>query len=310
MPASISYKIDGKPQVIKCSAVVTIGRDKSSDVMIKELTVSRNHAVIRRLSGGDYYLVDSGSSNGSYVNQNRVVAPKLLHNGDIISIGQMEMTFSQHNKAEDHIDSVSMLETIIHDAPVLKQITILVADMRDFTSLSEQVPINTLTKIMNSWFHQVNTIVLEAGGIVDKFIGDCVFARWESENDQLATIANALKAALEINDYTQQLGENYKDQLPNELRIGVGINTGTASVGGIGSDNSALGDAVNIAFRMESSSKVLDKDVVISEYSFKHMPEKLWHGKVQHISVKGKRDPVGIIALSFSGATKLLKKLS
>lgn len=310
MPAFINYKLNNLPQELRCSAVVTIGRDKSSDILIPELTVSRNHAVIRRLSGGDYYLVDSGSANGSYVNKTRVVAPKLLHDGDVISIGQSEMAFSQKNKAEDHIDSVSMLDTIIHDAPVLKQITILVADMRDFTSLSEQVPINTLTKIMNNWFHQVNQIVNDEDGMVDKFIGDCVFARWESDRDPVETIGHALQVALDIKNYTNRLYDEFKDQLPNQLRIGVGINTGTASMGGFGTDNTALGDAVNLAFRMESATKALKRDVVMSEYSFNHLPEKLWRGKEQHITVKGKREPVGILAMSFSGAEKLLKKIT
>ncbi|MDH5180019.1 MAG: adenylate/guanylate cyclase domain-containing protein [Gammaproteobacteria bacterium] len=309
MPASIFYKTDGKPHELVCRAVLTIGRDKSNDIVLPELTVSRNHAVIRRLAGGDYYLVDSGSANGSYVNQNRVVAPKLLNNGDTISIGKFEIVFKQTNKGENHIDSVSMLETIIQDAPVLKQITIMVADMRDFTSLSEQVPIHTLTRIMNGWFHQVNQIVTDADGLVDKFIGDCVFARWETDADQVDTIIKALKSAIEINNFTGKLNEQFRDQLPGNLRIGVGINTGTASVSGVGHDNTALGDAVNIAFRMESSTKALERDVVISEYSFKHLPEKFWAGKVQHITVKGKRDPVGILALKFDGAEKLLKRL-
>lgn len=310
MPASIHYKVNGKPTELECRAILTIGRDKSNDVVLQELTVSRNHAVIRRLGGGDYYMVDSGSANGSFVNQNRVVVPKLLNHGDVISVGQFDMVFSQLNKGEDHVDSVSMLETIIRDAPVLKQITILVADMRDFTSLSEQVPIHTLTKIMNSWFHQVNQIVAEADGLVDKFIGDCVFARWETDDDHAETIIKALQVAIEINNYTAKLNGQFKDQLPADLKIGVGINTGTASVGGVGNDNTALGDAVNIAFRMESSTKTLGRDVVISEYSFKYLPEKIWHGKVQPITVKGKRDPVGILALNFSETEKLIKKLT
>lgn len=310
MPASISYKINGKPIELNCRPVLTIGRDKSNDIELPELIISRNHAVIRRMAHGDYYLVDSGSSNGSFINQQRVVAPKLLADGDVISIGQFDMLFKQPNKSEDLVDSVSMVETIIRDAPVLKQITILVADMRDFTSLSERVPIHTLTKIMNSWFHQINNIVDESGGLVDKFIGDCVFARWEADDEKGRTVAQVLQVALDIYNFTEELNEQYKDELPDKLKIGVGLNTGTASVGGFRQDNTALGDAVNIAFRMESSTKALDKDIVISEYSFKLLPEKFWHGKVQNINVKGKRDPVGILALNFSEAKKLLAKIN
>ena len=310
MAATVSYKIDSKTRKITCKAVLTIGRDKHSDIVVPELTVSRNHALIRCLGEGDYYLIDSGSANGSFVNRQRVVAPKLLKNGDIITVGQFDIVFEELNKEVNLIDSVSMLETIVHDAPVIKQITILVADIRGFTSMSEQVPINTLTKIMNSWFHEVNNIVIKNEGLVDKFIGDCVFARWETEDSQLTNIVEAMTAAYEINKITEDLNKEYKTQLPDKLKIGVGINTGTASVGGLGQDATALGDAVNIAFRMESSSKTLNKDIVLSEFSFRYLPEKFWKGKEQHIMVKGKKDPVSILALTFAEAKKILKKVS
>ncbi|MDH5443944.1 MAG: adenylate/guanylate cyclase domain-containing protein [Gammaproteobacteria bacterium] len=310
MAATVSYKISGKTHKLNCKAVLTIGRDKHSDIVIPELTVSRNHAMIRCLGEGDFYLIDSGSSNGSFVNKQRIVAPKLLKNSDILTIGSTDILFEELSKDVDLIDSVSMLETIVHDAPVIKQITIMVADIRGFTSMSEQVPINTLTKIMNSWFHEVNNIVIANGGLVDKFIGDCVFARWESEDDQLKTIAEAIAAACDINKVTENLNKEYKSHLPSQLKIGVGVNTGTASMGGLGQDNTALGDAVNIAFRMESASKALNKDIVLSEFSFKFLPEKLWKGKQQHIKVKGKKDPVSILALTFPEAKKMLKKIS
>ena len=310
MAATVSYEINSKEHKISCKSVLTIGRDKHSDIAIPELTVSRNHAMIRCLGEGDFYLIDSGSSNGSFVNKQRVVAPKLLKHGDMITVGLTSILFEELSKDVDLIDSVSMLETIVHDAPVIRQITIMVADIRGFTSMSEQVPINTLTKIMNSWFHQVNNIVVNHQGLVDKFIGDCVFARWETEDKQLETIRQALTAAYEINQITENLNKEYKGQLPSNLKIGVGVNTGTASVGGLGQDTTALGDAVNIAFRMESASKSLNKDIVLSEFSFKYLPEKLWKGKEQHIKVKGKRDPLSILALTFNETKKMLKKLS
>jgi len=310
MAATVSYKVNSRQCKIPCKSVLTIGRDKHSDIIIPELTVSRNHAMIRCLGEGDFYLIDSGSSNGSFVNKQRVVAPKLLKHGDIIAVGKADILFEELSKDVDLIDSVSMLETIVHDASVIKQITIMVADIRGFTSMSEQVPINTLTKIMNSWFQQVNNIVVSQQGLVDKFIGDCVFARWETQDNQLKTITHALSVACEINHITENLNTEYKGQLPDKLKIGVGINTGTASVGGLGQDNTALGDAVNIAFRMESSSKALNKDIVLSEFSFRYLPEKLWKGKEQHINVKGKRDPVSILALTFNETKKILKKIS
>ena len=310
MPASIRLNINSKKSTLPCKSILTIGRDNHSDLVIPELTVSRNHAMIRCLGKGDYYLIDSGSSNGSFVNKLRVVVPRLLHDGDMIRIGKTDILFEQGTKDDEAIDNVSLIETIVHDSPTIKQITIMVADIREFTSLSEQVPIKMLTTIMNRWFHDVNNAIYSYDGIVDKFIGDCVFARWETSIDQQKSVLNALSAASDINDITSNLYQEYKEQLPGRLEIGVGINTGTAAVSGVGPDRTALGDAVNIAFRMESVSKVLKKDIVMSEYAFEFLPENIWTGKTRQIKVKGKREPLGIFPITFSEVDKILKQIT
>lgn len=308
MSAIICFRSDGEEKKIPCKAVLTLGRDKNSDIVIVDLLASRNHAMIRRLGHGDYYLIDSGSSNGSFVNSQRVAMPRLLKNGDRIQIGGSELMFEQERTEEDTLDTISMEETVIADRPVIRQITVLVADIRGFTSLSEQVNIRTLTRLMTSWFHQVNEVISQHGGIVDKFIGDCVFARWESEMNEAYAVKKALQAAVRLNEVTQQLNTNFAE-LSEKLRIGVGINTGAASMG-IGQDNTALGDAVNIAFRLESATKVLGKDIVLSESSYRFLPNECMTGEKQHIRVKGKRDTLRICSLYFSEAREMVSSFA
>ncbi len=286
---------------------LTFGRDKNNDVVINDLHVSRNHAIIRCVGQADYYLIDSGSSNGSYVNKKRIATPRLLCNGDCISIGRVQLLFTQDAKVIKNTNTVSLQDTLISDTPEIKQITILVADIRGFTSLSEQVNIRTLTKLMNSWFHQVSNAIFNNGGVVDKFIGDCVFACWESEVNQKKTVIQALTAAYHINRITQELDRNYPE-ISEQVRIGVGINTGAASLG-IGQENTALGDAVNVAFRLESATKVLGTDVVMSETAYRHLPDKFVKDKKQHIKVKGKRDTVRIVCLEFNEVDEILKNI-
>jgi len=286
---------------------LTFGRDKNNDVVLNDLHISRNHAIIRCVGQADYYLIDSGSSNGSYVNKKRIAAPRLLCNGDCISIGRVQLLFTQDAKIVKNTNTVSLQDTLISDTPEIKQITILVADIRGFTSLSEQVNIRTLTKLMNSWFHQVSNAIFNNGGVVDKFIGDCVFACWESEVDQKKTVIQALTAAYHINRITQELDRTYSE-ISEQVRIGVGINTGAASLG-IGQDNTALGDAVNVAFRLESATKVLGTDVVISETAYRHLPDEIVKDKKQHIKVKGKRDTVRIACLDFKEVELALKSI-
>ncbi|GMR15958.1 MAG: adenylate/guanylate cyclase domain-containing protein [Gammaproteobacteria bacterium] len=311
MSAQLKYKNGKIDQTIECSSVLTIGRDKNSDIVLKDLMVSRNHAMIRLIGGGDYYLIDSGSSNGSYINKKRVAMPTLLKNGDRVTIGHVVFTFTyQQADSIEKSDTLSLQDTIVVDSPDIKQNTILVADIRGFTSLSEQVDIKTLTRMMNKWFHNVSNAIFTNGGTVDKFIGDCVFARWETENEdnQDASIVPALRSAWLINIITDKLNSSFPE-VNEKIRIGVGVNTGAASVG-IGQDNTALGDAVNIAFRLENASKMLDTDVVLSEAAYQHLPSMYWRGKEQHIRVKGKRDSIRILSLKFDEVESLLQSLN
>lgn len=307
MTAFIRYIHQGQTHEIPCKTVLTLGRDRNSDIVVPDLHASRNHAMIRRIGRGDYYLIDSGSSNGSFINQQRVTTPRLLKDGDRIAMGRLEMEFKQSRKDEASVDTLSLQDTLISDAPEIQQITILVADIRGFTTLSEQVDIRTLTKLMNSWFHQVSDAIIKHGGIVDKFIGDCVFARWESELDQHRTVLQALSAASAINQITRKLSETFTE-VPEPITIGVGLNTGAASMG-IGQENTALGDAVNIAFRLESASKFLGTDVVLSETAYQDLPAGFIDGRRQHVQVKGKRDPVRICTLDFNDVDQILAEM-
>ncbi|MFV2059383.1 MAG: FHA domain-containing protein [Gammaproteobacteria bacterium] len=309
MTAYLKYINGDNEKQIECSTVLTIGRDKNSDIILKDLMVSRNHAMIRLIGAGDYYLIDSGSSNGSYINKKRVAMPTLLKNGDRLTIGHIIFTFEdEEDETNKKSDSLSLQETIVVDSPEIKHNTILVADIRGFTSISEQVDIKTLTRMMNKWFHNVSNAIFTNGGTVDKFIGDCVFARWESETEDKPAIIPALRSAWLINIITNKLNQSFSE-INEKIRIGVGINSGIASVG-IGQDNTALGDAVNVAFRLENASKMLDTDVVLSETAYKYLPALSWKGKEQHIRVKGKRDTIRVLSLKFNEVESLLQDVN
>jgi len=304
MAATLTFQINGTPQELKCKSIITIGRDRNSDVVLNDLSVSRNHAMVRLIGRDDFYLIDSGSANGSLLNAKRVSMPVLLKNADLIQVGDTEFVFNQERSKQGGVDTLSMQETLVSDKPDIKHITIMVADIRGFTMLSEQLNIQTLTKVMNSWFNQVGDVIYKNGGIVDKFIGDCVFARWETGDTDAEVIRKVIGAAKEINEVTGALNENFPE-IKEKVMIGVGINTGAASVD-IGADNTALGDAVNLAFRLESATKIIDKDIVMSEAAYKCLNKNCWKKAEQHIRVKGRRDPVRIIGVNFSETEKLL----
>lgn len=86
MSAYLTFSVHGQVQKMPCGSVFTVGRDYSSDLVLDDKVVSRNHAIIRQLGGGDYFVIDSGSSNGTYVNGSRVAEAK-LEPGDRLTIG-------------------------------------------------------------------------------------------------------------------------------------------------------------------------------------------------------------------------------
>ena len=304
MSANLNYLFAGQYKEVLCKTAITIGRDLHNDIVVDDLTVSRNHAMIRMVGHDDYYLVDSGSANGSYLNNHRISMPTLLKNGDQFKIGNLEINFEQLTKSISSNDTNSMLETIVSETPDISEITILVADIRGFTTLSEKINIRTLTKMMNSWFSQVSDIIQSNKGLVDKFIGDCVFARWQAVAEDTETIYNVLNAAVEINRITEKVAKDFPD-VTEQIKIGVGINTGAASITA-GQENSAMGDAVNLAFRLESATKVIGKDLVMSECSYKDLPKDYWSTSELHIRVKGKRDPIRIVGMDFPEVEKIV----
>lgn len=303
MSAYLTFMRDNQPERMPCGSALTIGRDKNNNIVLTDLLVSRNHAMVRRLGGGDYYVIDSGSSNGTSVNGGRVSAPTRLRNGDRIAIGLTEFVFEQGLQPARFNDSISFQQTVIFHSPVIKEITVLVADIRDYTGLSEQVSIQTLSRLMSKWFQDVSDIIHASGGTIDKFIGDCVFVRWD--NDKAAdNVMKALRTVLQIAETTARLKLAFPE-LPRPLRIGAGINTGMASLG-IGADNTALGDAVNTAFRLESATKELGRDIALSESSYRHLPQHYWAGAEQTLTLKGKREPVRLFCLDFALVEQIL----
>lgn len=306
MPAYLIFSVHGKPQKLPCGPLFTVGRDFSSDLVLDDKVVSRNHAIIRQLGGGDYFVIDSGSSNGTFVNGSRIKVPTKLLDGDVLSFGSLDVTFLSGEKpyppntAHDELDDTAIMTR----RPTIVPITILISDIRGFTTLSETIPIQQLTKLMNDWFHLVSDCVHAHRGIVDKFIGDCVYARWQYEMGTDHSVIRALHTACGINTVTASLYEKHP-VLSQPMRVGVGINNGQAALN-VGLESTAIGDAVNLAFRLESASKELNKDIVISKSAYEILAPRFWSGREQSIYVKGKKEPIQVVAYTFEEMQSIL----
>ena len=168
--------------------------------------------------------------------------------------------------------------------------------------MSEKLPVDLLARVMSNWFRVASEIVIKNDGVVDKFIGDAIMVRWTEEpTNKIAPVTSALKTAVEFNKALHGINAQFPD-LPAPLRIGIGINSGQAVLGNVGGssrDYPALGDSVNLAFRLESASKELGKDVVIGPTSCEQMKKEIVKSNLHEITVKGKEAPIRACALTF-----------
>lgn len=307
MQAFLVYAENGQNRQVDCKDVMIIGREDGNAVVLNDTRVSRRHAMLYRTQDDSYYLVDEGSSNGSYVNAVRITLPTRLNDGDQISIGSTNMQFRQpgakRNTSQPRDERATTL--IVQQSVEIIRIAILVADIRGFTSLSEAIPVRELTELMNQWFREASQCIKQRHGTVDKFLGDCVYARWNANTDAGAALLDALDAACELDRITRHLNDT-RPNLPQALKIGVGINIGNAALG-TEQGRTAIGDAVNLTFRLQEQTKHLDREILLNRDAYLHLPATLWQDQEQTVRVAGKTKPLDVWGISFKEAETFLR---
>ena len=179
-----------------------------------------------------------------------------------------------------------------------RDLTVLFADIRNFTNISEKMDSQQLGLFMNRYLTAMGDIIMRHQGTVDKFIGDAIMAIWGAPLGQEKHAENAVRASIEMIGKLAELqyAGSWKG-LPT-IKIGIGINTGTMSVGNFGSDKrfdyTVIGDAVNLASRLEGLNKTYGTGVIISEYTKKALGDKFAYRFLDIVRVKGKEKPVKI----------------
>jgi len=182
-----------------------------------------------------------------------------------------------------------------------KRLTFLFSDIRGFTPISEkyQKDPQKLVEIVNRFLTNQTEIIMKHGGTIDKYMGDCIMAFWNAPLDIEEQEKKATEAALEMRVALGELNEIFKEEGIPEIRTGCGLNSGLCVVGNMGSNNrfdySVLGDAVNLAARLESSCKEYNTDLIISEYS---MVDGYDYKFLDEVTVKGKSEPVKIYTIT------------
>lgn len=188
-----------------------------------------------------------------------------------------------------------------------REVTILFSDIRGFTSISERLTPEDLVDFLNSYFTKVTRIIMERHGLVDKFIGDAIMAFWNAPLDDAGHAAHAVEAALAMRDALEDIRAEHGERYPR-LDVGIGINTGNAILGNIGSierlSYTAIGDSVNLASRLEGLTKEYGVHILISENTKRELKGGFVLRQLDRVKVKGKKEPVTIYEVVGKSAAK------
>jgi adenylate cyclase len=182
-----------------------------------------------------------------------------------------------------------------------RHITVLFSDIRDFTSISEHIAPEQVVSFLSDYLAQATQIVFKHGGTVDKFIGDAIMAIFGAPTSYADDALRAVHAGFELIKLVESLGPQWLAVLNRPLKVGVGINSGAAVVGSIGSelraDFTAIGDTVNLASRLEGLTKELGVPLLMSEFTAAELGDRVPLKSLHRVKVAGRDAPVLIYTL-------------
>jgi adenylate cyclase len=214
------------------AAVCSIGRASSNGlVFADDVAVSRNHAVIQRLDGGGFWLLDLGSSNGTLLNGMLLVQPTRLNDADRIVIGGRSLVFCM----EPHAGSKhTMAGSTLVSVRVAKH-WLMVADIEGFTPMSLRLSSEDLAQAVGQWFARTREVVEECGGVIHKYLGDGWLSSWSEAPAAASRVADCMSRMVVL-----------RRELPHKFRLILHFGDVTISGG-----REMMGPDMNFVFRME-----------------------------------------------------------
>jgi len=191
--------------------------------------------------------------------------------------------------------------------PRKTEISVMFSDIRGFTTISEKLDAQDLAHFLNLYLSDMTRIVFDRHGTLDKYIGDAVMAFWGAPFEEPGHATRACESSLDMMKRVGELQKQWKAEGKPHLDIGIGLNTGVASVGNMGSSlrygYTALGDAVNLSSRLEGLNKDYGTHIIVNESTYKAVKDSNFiFRELDLIRVKGKLQPVTIYELVGRGS--------
>jgi adenylate cyclase len=279
-----------------------LGRSPDASIRLSDAGVSRQHATIRR-DGNLYWVSDLGSANGSFVNDVAVTTARALRHGDRIQLGTCIFIFEtdegEFQQSSSSGTGTQMLHTIALPMRTVTA-TLLVGDLRNFTSMSAQLSAEQVAAMLREWYADCERILKPRGAIIDKFIGDGVFAYWVGDSEEIRVYATEAARLLSSPEASESpVRKMMRDEMNMEVYCHVGLNIGDVALGAMGRGvNTAVGEAVNVTFRIESLTRKLQVPVLAGSSFLAGWPAGLMDYKNVGIhAVKGQPEPVEVYTL-------------
>jgi adenylate cyclase len=184
-------------------------------------------------------------------------------------------------------------------APKEKEVSIFFSDIRSFTTISETLKDpKKVIEMLNEYFTPMSDLIIKYDGTIDKFIGDAVMAYWNAPQDTKNHADKAVSCAIEQIKLLKELNKKIYKKFNVSIDIGIGINTGIATIGEMGSkgraDYTAIGDTINLASRLEGLNKFYKTHIIITEFTKKRLIKDYISRELDTVYVKGKNEAIVI----------------
>ena len=196
-----------------------------------------------------------------------------------------------------YVSQYALEELLKLDKPITlegerKKVTILFSDIRNFTTLAEKLAPEQVLKLLNEYFEEMIEVVFQYGGTLDKFIGDGMMVEFGAPLEDEQQELHALLAALQMQHRLDKLSNRWKEEGRHRFEMGIGIHTGLAVLGNIGSvrrmEYTAIGDTVNIAARLEQMTKKVKKMIIVSESVYEKTKNEFDFEDLKKVEIPGR----------------------
>lgn len=210
---------------------------------------------------------------------------------------QIRTMFSQYVPSQVVAKLVEQPEMLRLGGEV-REVTLMFTDLANFTTMAEQLSAEQTVEVLTEYFNAMTPIIHRDGGTVDKFIGDAIMAFWGAPLADDAHAQHAVDAAVDMLAAMENLMQRLRARGLPEIAMRIGIHTGKVVVGNVGSESrfsyTAIGDAVNLAARLEGANKAFGSSILVSDETVSRLSDRHRLRHLDMVIVKGKTEPIGV----------------